>query len=94
MRMRQRVEAAANPLVIVFSFLCAVGAVAAVFVILVRVPTIASTRLEVLFGTLLGGAVALLFVTTALLINLTAMVYRATRPSIVPRVGDGRITAG
>ena len=89
MRMRQRVEAAAKPLVVFFSSLCAVGAVAAAFVVLVRVPALASTRLDVLFGTLQGSAVCLLFVTTGLLINLTAMVYRVTHPSPLPPVGDG-----
>jgi hypothetical protein len=86
MRMRQRVEANAKPLLIFLSSLCAVGAVAAFFVVLVRVPAIASTKLDLLFGTLQGTAVALLFVTTGLLINLTAMVYRTTRPSPRPSV--------
>jgi hypothetical protein len=79
--MRQRVEANAKPLVILLSSLCAVGAFAAFFVVLVRVPAIATTKVDLLFGTLQGTAVALLFVATGLLINLTVMVYRATRPS-------------
>jgi hypothetical protein len=58
-----------------------VGAVAAVYVVLVRVPAIASTKLDLLFGTLQGTAVALLFTITALLINLTSMVYRPSLPS-------------
>ncbi len=94
MRMRHRVEAAAKPLVIFFTFLAAVGALAAVFIVLVRVPAMASTKLEELFGTLQGAAVALLFVIMALLINLIAMVHRATRSSILPPAGDGYISAG
>jgi hypothetical protein len=92
--MRQRVEANAKPLVILLSSLCALGAVAAFFVVLVRVPAIASTKLDLLFGTLQGTAVALLFVTTGLLINLTVMVYRATRPSTLPLVEGQSVASG
>lgn len=60
-------------------FLSAVGALAGVFIILVRVPALAQTKMEELFGTLVGAAVSLLFVVLALLINLTIMVYGAVR---------------
>ncbi len=94
MRMRERVEANAKPLVVFLTCLSGVGALAAFYIILVRVPAMASTKLEELFGTLQGIAVALLFVIMALLVNLTAMVYRATRSSIVPTFGDGHISSG
>src|SRR5918997_980193 len=94
MRVQQRIETAAKPLVIFLTSLCAVGTIAATFIILVRVPALAGTRLEMLFGTLLGAAVALLFIVTALMVNLTAMVYRATRPSPLPAVGEVRMGAG
>jgi hypothetical protein len=62
--------------------------------LLVRVRAIATTKLDLLFGTLQGTAVALLFVTTGLLINLTLMVYRATRSSTLPLVeGQSRASA-
>ena len=38
--------------------LCGVGAVAGITVVLIRVPALASTRLELLFGTLQGVAVS------------------------------------
>lgn len=69
---------------IVGVFLCLGGAVIAMGVVLVRVPALAGTRLELLFGTLQGVAVSLLFAIAALLINLTIMVRRATRPFAGP----------
>jgi len=87
MSVRHRIEAAMRPLVIVLSSLCAVGALAAILVILIRVPPMASTKIDMVFGTLQGAAVALLFTITALLINLTSMVYRATQPTL-PIAGD------
>jgi hypothetical protein len=69
--------------------LCAVGASASGYVILVRLPSIASTKLDLLFGTLQGVAVGLLFAIAALLVNLTYMVRRENRPSANPSVGDG-----
>jgi hypothetical protein len=47
-------------------------------VVLIRVPVLAATKLEVLFGTLQGAAVSLLFGIVALLINLTLMIRRAS----------------
>jgi hypothetical protein len=55
-----------------------VGALASLFVILVRVPALSSTKLEALYGTLQGTAVLLLFAIVALLVNLTYLVHRAS----------------
>ena len=55
-----------------------VGAVAGMFITLVRVPALAKTKLEVLLGTLQAGAFTLLFVVLALLIHLTLVVVQAT----------------
>lgn len=77
MRLRSRILANARQFVIVCCALSAVGALASLFVILVRVPALSSTKLDELLGTLAGTAVALLFAVTALLVNLTYMVYRA-----------------
>jgi hypothetical protein len=68
---------------IVAMSLSGVGAAAGMFIALVRVPALAGTKLELLLGTLLGAAVTLLFVVLALLINLTIMVYGATRRPII-----------
>ncbi len=57
--------------------LCLVGAAASIYVVLVRVPALTQTKLEVLSGTLEGVAVGLLFAIAALLINLTLMARRA-----------------
>ena len=57
------------------------GALASVFIILVRIPALSTTKLEELVGTLQGAAVALLFVILALMINLTYMVHRASAPA-------------
>ncbi len=80
MRSRSKFDPAIKPLAITCVVLCAVGAIASVFVILFRVPALSSTKLEVLCGTLQGTAVALLFAIAALVVNLTYMVYRANRP--------------
>jgi hypothetical protein len=58
--------------------LCGLGAVVGMYVVLVRLPALANSKLELLLGTLLGVAVSLLFAIAALLINLTIMVRRAT----------------
>jgi hypothetical protein len=87
---RSKFDAAIKSMAIFCSALCAVGAVASVFVILVRVPALSNTKLEVLFGTLQGAAVGLLFAIAALLVNLTYMVYRAGRLPSGPSAGDGR----
>jgi hypothetical protein len=72
--------------------LCLVGELACVFVILVRVPSVATTKLELLFGTLQAVSVGLLFGIALLLINLTYMVRRATNPPS-PMTGNGHIGA-
>jgi hypothetical protein len=58
--------------------LCGVGTLAALFIILVRVPALAGSKLEELYGTLLGVGVGMTFAVAALLINLTIMVYTTT----------------
>jgi hypothetical protein len=74
--------------------LCFAGAVGGMTVVLVRLPAIAHTKLELLFGTLQGVAVSLLFAIAALLINLTLMVRRATRQtSGAARPGTSRCDA-
>ena len=78
MRLRSKILANARQIVILCCCLSAVGALASLFVILVRVPALSTTKLDELVGTLVGTAVALLFAVTALLVNLTYMVYRAT----------------
>jgi hypothetical protein len=75
----QRIEARLGFLGIVGMLICGIGAVAAMTVVLIRVPALAETKLELLFGTLQGVAVSLLFAIAALMINLTAMVRRAVR---------------
>jgi hypothetical protein len=77
MRLRSKILAKARQVVILCCALSAVGALASVFVILVRVPALSSTKLDELVGTLAGTACALLFAVMALLVNLTYMVYRA-----------------
>ena len=79
--MRAILLANARPLVILLNSMAAVGALASVFVVLVRVPALATTKLEELSGTLQGTAVALLFVVMALLIDLIYMVHRTSRTS-------------
>ena len=85
-----RIDAAIKPLALLCMALCGVGAVASLFVVLVRVPAVAGTKLDLLFGTLQGVAVGLLFGIVALLINLTYLVRRATRP----KFGDVPIGMG
>jgi hypothetical protein len=94
MRTRTRLDSLIKSLAIICSGLCVVGAAAALFVVLVRLPTLASTKLDLLFGTLQGVAVGLLFAIVALLVNLTYMVRRASRQQALPPVGGGRIEAG
>ena len=87
---QSKIDAAIKPLRNLCMALCGVGAVASLFVILVRLPAVAATKLDLLFGTLQGVAVGLLFGIAALLVNLTYMVRRAVRPPL----GDGRIGVG
>jgi hypothetical protein len=91
--MRSKIDSALRPLTILCCVLSGVGAAASVFVILVRVPAVASTKLELLFGTLQGTAVALLFAIAALLVNLTYMVRRAGLPPSL-LAGGGHTSAG
>ncbi len=78
MEMRPKFEALISVLGIVGVILCLVGAIAGMIVVLVRLPALAHTKLEMLFGVLEGTAVSLLFAIAALLIALTLMVRRAT----------------
>lgn len=66
-----------------------VGAVAGMFITLVRVPALTQTKLELLLGTLQAGAFTLLFVVLALLIHLTLVVLQATRQPTDPAVVAG-----
>jgi hypothetical protein len=92
MFLRSKVDGMLRPMTILCCCLCLVGELASIFVILVRVPAVASTKLELLFGTLLAVSVGLLFGIALLLINLTYMVRRASNlPS--PVTGDGQIGA-
>ena len=68
-----------RPMVIVVAAACGVGALASLYIVLVRLPALTSSKLELLFGTLLGTAVGLLFGVVALMINLTYLVHRANR---------------
>ena len=70
-------------------FLSGVGAVAGTYITLVRVPTLAQTKLEELFGTLLAMAVTLLFVALGFLIQLTTGAFQATRHPADAASGDG-----
>ncbi len=79
---RSKHDSSLRPVVILLNVLAAVGALASMFVVLVRVPALSATKLESLFGTLQGTAVALLFTVTALLIDLIYMVYRANCPAV------------
>ena len=79
---RSKHDSSFRPLVIVLNVLALVGALASMFVVLVRVPALSTTKLEALFGTLQGTAVALLFMLMALLIDLIYMVYRSNWPLI------------
>jgi hypothetical protein len=85
--MRSKILANARSLAILFSALALIGVLASMFIILVRVPALSSTKLEELFGTLQGMAVALLFSVLFLLVNLTYMVHRAS----LSRAGNNRI---
>jgi predicted transporter len=75
------------------SALCLVGAAIAIYVVLVRIPALAGTKLDLLLGTLQGVAVGLLFAIAALLISLTHMIRRANRPPLAS-VGDGNHPPG
>ncbi|SIO61951.1 hypothetical protein SAMN05444166_6904 [Singulisphaera sp. GP187] len=88
MMLRSRRDAVIRSLVILCSVLCGIGATASLYVVLVRVPALANTKLDTLFGTLQGVAVGLLFAIAALLTNLTHLLWRANRPSPLPQVCD------
>jgi hypothetical protein len=85
MEARSRIDPLIRCLGIISSVACAAGAIGAMAVVLFRLPTVAHTKLELLFGTLQGVAVGLLFAIAALLINLTFMVRKTTRPQADPR---------
>jgi predicted transporter len=89
MGVRTRIDAMGKALAVFASALCLVGAAAAFYVVLVRIPALASTKLDLLLGTLQGVTVGLLFAIAALLISLTYMIRRANRPPPLASVGDG-----
>lgn len=78
METRPRFEALLRRLGLVAMLLCGAGALAGMAVVLIRVPMLATTKLEIVFGTLQGVAVSLLFAIAALQINLTLMHRRAS----------------
>ena len=79
MKARRRFDRIAEILGVASIALCLTGAVITMFAVIVRVPTLASSRLELLVGTILGTALGLLFGIAALLIALTVMVRRLSR---------------
>jgi hypothetical protein len=89
MGVRSRFDAMVKPLTLFAAVLCLVGAAAAMYVVLVRLPALAGTKLALLLGTLQGVAVGLLFAIAALLISLTYMIGRANRPLPLSSLGDG-----
>lgn len=88
MQRRIQREALIRLLVLACSLFSGIGAIASVYIVLVRVPALANTRLEVMLGTLQGVGVGLLFAIAALLTNLTYLVWQAKRPSPLPLVDD------
>jgi hypothetical protein len=68
--------------------LCAVGCATTFYAVVVRIPALAGSRLDVLLGTIQGTALALLFAIAALLLNLTHMVYRANKRAAVGEPGE------
>jgi hypothetical protein len=89
MRVRTRSDTMTKTLAAFAGSLCLVGAAAAMYVVLVRLPALASTKLDLLLGTLQGVTVGLLFAIAALLTSLTYMIRRATCPPPLASVGDG-----
>jgi hypothetical protein len=73
--MRAIVLANAWTIVVLLNSMAAVGVLASMFIVLVRVPALATTKLEELSGTLQGMTVALLFVLVSLLIDLIYLVH-------------------
>jgi len=89
MGVRTRFDAMGKTLAVFASALCLVGAATAIYVVLVRIPALASTKLDLLLGTLHGVTVGLLFAIEALLISLTYTIRQANRPPPLASVGDG-----
>ena len=90
MTWRPRSERLIKSLTVFTCSACGVGAAVGLFVVLVRVPALAETKRDLLFGTLVGVTVSLLFAVAALLVHLTYQVYRLARRS----VGPATITEG
>lgn len=88
MGVRSKRHAVIRSLVILCSVLCSIGTTASFYVVLVRVPALANTKLDVLFGTLQGVAVGLLFAIAALLTNFMYMYWQTNRPSTLPLASD------
>ncbi len=85
MQIRTRLDPLVDSLGLINFVVCLTGAIATMAVGLIRLPALATSRFEVLFGTLLITAVCLLFGIVGLLVFLTIMVRRATRPQADPR---------
>jgi hypothetical protein len=90
MRLRQQIEARLPAIGKAGIFLGLAGALAGLYICLVRVPALAQSKLEELFGTLLATAVSLLFVVLVLLIHLAVAASRLTRDQTAANLGDGR----
>ena len=85
MPVRTRLDPLVDSLGLINFVACHTGAVATMAVGLIHLPALATSRLEVLFGTLLVTAVCLLFGIVGLLVFLAIMVRRAIRPQADPR---------
>lgn len=81
-------NAVIRTLVILCTVFCSIGTTASLYVVLVRVPEIATTKLDVLFGTLLGVTLGLLFAIAALLTHCMVMLSRLNRSPALALDGD------
>jgi uncharacterized membrane protein YhaH (DUF805 family) len=79
MKARTRSEYVVEILGISSIALCLTGAVVSMIVVIIRMPTLASSKWELLFGTIVGTALGLLFGIASLLLALTVMVRRLSR---------------
>ena len=79
MSLRAWLEARIRSLGIAVILLSGVGTLVSLFVVLVRVPRFATTRVEALSLTLQGVAVSLLFAIVGFLAALTLMIRRRDR---------------
>ncbi|HEV3166954.1 MAG TPA: hypothetical protein VGZ22_23200 [Isosphaeraceae bacterium] len=58
---------------------CFLGAILILAVVSIRLPALATTKKDVLFGTLLALGVSMLLVTNGLLLNLTIIIRQSLR---------------